>query len=152
MSEELNVGILLDTSEAQKQLNEINTAVKQTNGNLDITKQEARDTLNMAMSAIRGTYSILRGVLKSAGISIDAVTNAVIQASMMAGQQLITLATAQSVTPGMQAAAVISFIQAGVIIAMAVQQEKEAKDISREIESAQSIVSGVNSIIGGINW
>jgi len=153
MSEEnLNVGILLNTQEAKQQLKDVNDQVQRTNQELNQTKQNSRDTMIMAIGVIRNSYGILRGVLKAAGVTVDSITNAVITATLQMGQQFYTLATAQSVTPGMQAAAVITALQAGIIIASAINQEKEAKDISREIEATTLILGNVNSIIGGMNF
>lgn len=150
--DELNVGILLNTTDAKRELDQIGEEVKSTNNSLEKTKENSRDTMLMAINVIRNSYGILRGALKAAGITIDSITNAVITATLQMGQQFYTLATAQSVTPGMQWAAVITAIQAGIIIASAVNQEKESKQISQEIEATNLILNGINSIIGGMNF
>jgi len=152
MSEEnLNVGIILDTTDAKRDLNEIDAQTKKVNLELEKTKENTRDTMVQTISVVRASYGILRGVLKAAGITTSSVTNAVIQAMFMSAQAFAKLAAAETKTPFMQAAAIITAIQAGVIIAQAMQAEKESKDISREIEATSLILGNVNMMMGVFN-
>jgi hypothetical protein len=144
MSEEFNVGIILDTSEAKRDVEEINHEVNQANHELEETKRSARDTMIMTMTVVRSSYAILRGVLIASGMTIDAVTNAVIQSTLRLGQQFYTIATAQSVTPGMQAAAIITAIQAGIIIASAIQYEEDRKKATDTIQATNLMLNGMN--------
>jgi hypothetical protein len=152
MSEEnLNVGIILDTTDAKRDLNEIDAQTKKVNLELEKTKENTRDTMVQTISVVRASYGILRGVLKAAGITTSSVTNAVIQAMFMSAQAFAQLAAAEAKTPFTQAAAIITAIQAGVIIAQAMQAEKESKDISREIEATSLILGNVNMMMGVFN-
>jgi len=153
MSEEdLKIGILLDTRQAKQELRDIEGEKKEMDKGLEETRDKARDTMMMTFGVVRSSYQLLRGTLRAAGITIDAVTNATIQSLINVGQQFYKLATAKAVTPGMQAAAVVTFIQSAIIIAQAMQYEKESKEISRNIETTNAMLNGINGIIGSINF
>lgn len=149
MSEEnFNLSIILDTNEAQNQLKDIEQKTKNADVALEEVKKKSRETTIAVISIIRVSYGILRGVLRASGITIDAVTNAVIQSALMMGQQMYTIATAQAVTPGMAAAAIITGIQAGVVMGTAFAAQGKAADITRDIETANMIIGNVNAMVG----
>lgn len=153
MSEEnLNVGIILDTTAAHQQLAAVEAQASQVNQEVNTLSTNARETIRVTVGLMRSTYGMLRGALRAAGVTVDAITNAVVSATIQLGEQFLLIATAEAVTPGMKAAAVITAIQAGIIIASAVQMEKEKKERQRSIEATNLIINNVNSFVGWLNY
>lgn len=153
MSEEIeNLGILLDTSKAMEDLRAVENKKQEIDAGLKKTQQNTRDTVQMAITAFEVGWDMTRGVLKLAGISISGVTNAIVRSVFAIGKQLYTLATSQAVTPGMQWAAALTFVQAGITIASAIAYENESQQAMRTIEGTNMIISNVNWIIGRLNY
>jgi len=148
---ELDVTIKLDVSGAKRELSEVDKQTTKAKADLKELKQNARDTAMLTITVLRTSYGILRGVLRAAGITIDAVTNAIVQSTLTFAQQLATVATAASVTPGMQAIAVIAAIQYGLVLGSAIVAKREGEKTSQDIETINMIFGSMNGMIGGFN-
>lgn len=148
---ELDVVLTLDISGAKKQLTEVEIQAAKARKDLAKARQDARDTLMLSITVLRTSYGILRGVLRASGITIDAITNAVIQSTLTFAQQLAVIGTAAAVTPGMQAIAVIAAIQYGIVLGSAINAKIQGQKSAEELETINMIFGNVNGMIGGFN-
>jgi hypothetical protein len=157
MSEnEMNVGIILDTSKAKAELNEVESQKKVADAGLEQTKQNARDTMQVSFAVVRSSYQLLKGILKAAGVTVDGITNAVIMSTLNVGQQLYTIGTAYTtagaVNPMMMAVGIATLVQSGLVINAAINQEQQSKETMRQIEITNDIMGGIVGMIGAIHY
>ena len=124
----------------------------QLDDNLKTTKEKAITTARFAMNVISSSYEMLKGVLELGGITIDRITNAIVTSSLQVGNMLLNIASAETVTPGMQAAAVITFLQAGFIIGSAIQMQQNSQSNLQQLAGIRNVFGSVNSFIGRLNY
>lgn len=147
-----NLGIMVDTSKAMADLRAVDKVKQQTDLELTQTRMAARDTWYMAMRVIRESWGMLRGLLMGMGITVSQVTNAIVQSAFRIGQTMITIGTAEAVTPGMEIAAAITLTQAALVIAQAYQAEKSGKTSMEEISSTNLMLGNMSRMVGDYNY
>ena len=143
-----NLGILLDTSKAQQDLNDVERKRQQADGLLNQTQAKSKTTWYDAVRIARASWGILSNILEIAGVTLSQTLNANIQAMFLIGRQTAAIAAAEVLTPGMAVAAALTFVQAGLMVASAYEAERKSKDLSKELKDAQQMFRAVNMIIG----
>jgi len=143
-----NLGILLDTSKAQQDLNDVERKRQQADGLLNQTQAKSKTTWMDAVRIARASWGILSNILEIAGVTLSQTLNANIQAMFLIGQQTARIATAEALTPGMAIAAALTFVQAGLMVASAYEAERKSKELSKELKDAQQMFHAVNRIVG----
>lgn len=151
ISEQIEISI--DAEDLLHDLEEVDRKVEQTEANAneviaeveESTRSAFTQTLNMA----RNAYTIGLGIVKATGVSVSYFFRSMMSAAFGAISILRPLLTAEAVTPGMQAQAIIGFAELAVAIAAVVAAQLEQSEIARGFRGAAMAISGIQSLIGG---
>ncbi len=135
----------IDADKAVADLDRVDAKRKQVDSNLDQTNLKSEWTFHKARQVVMASFNVLTNFLEIAGISIPRTVQALVSGALSVGTALYTIATAEAVTPYMQAAAVITAISAAASIGAAFTAEAEGKKIANNINQT---IHGINMLVG----
>ena len=101
---------------------------------------------------VRAGWITTQGLVRAAGGTIQTVFRTVVGTALGTISILAPLFTAMTVTPGMQAQAVLGAISIGTsLMALAAAQDQE-KEFSDALRGANMALHGIQSMIGSWNF
>ncbi len=115
---------------------------------LEKTKKKSRETWKLAVGVAQASWNLTTTLLEIQGVQISQTLRAVISGAFAAHAIITPILAAETVTPGMQAAAAFGFAQIALSIAAAFAAEQEATDIESDFRDQASVLGSISSLAG----
>ena len=147
-----NYLLLIDTSKAHGELEDVEAARKNLEEKIKKTTKSADEKLGKtwmkAVSVMQGSWHAIEGIMKAVGVTIPTLLRTSIGSAFAAAKILIPIFTAMEMTPWTAIQGAFGLAQISLGIGAAVAAQREQAEIASEMSDAQSILGGVSSFIG----
>ncbi len=150
------IDIVINAEEVLRALEQVDAKIEETEEKAEevIEKIDTSTTAsyNQVLNMARSTWLMTQGIVRAAGGAISATFRMAVGATLGAISMLLPIFTAEAVTPGMQANAILGMISIATAIAALSAAQKEEQELALQFRGANMALHGIQSIIGVLNF
>lgn len=152
MGEDYRIHLDVDTSRAKDKLRKVENDRERVDRLVEDTKKNASLSFNQVLSMAQQTWGVVDAMMRAMGINVSMQFRLLMRSGFAAIRVLTPLFTAEALTPGMQAQAALGMLNL-ILAAEAIKQAQEGEtQAATQIAAATEGISGINSMIGSLNF